>query len=155
MALLSLVVLSLLLLLQQGRVSGGEYTNGLDSQVRPDRAYIQRSRNIHVAVTIDRNSIGQFLFPLYSAVKTAVNPSKVVVSTRSHPSLAFAIFSVVEVCAVLNLLSHTVTNHFCSVLPYPLRCMLWLVALTWQMQKTSLRRPTQPSKTAWKTRAGK
>ena len=61
----ALAFVALCLLLQSATTSAGEYANGLDSQVRPDRDYIQRSRNIHVAVTIDRNSISQFLFPLY------------------------------------------------------------------------------------------
>ena len=68
----ALAFLALCLLLQSATTSAGEYTNGLDSQVRPDRDYIQRSRNIHVAVTIDRNSISQFLFPLYVSIVVEV-----------------------------------------------------------------------------------
>ncbi len=60
-------------------VSAGEYSNGLDSGVKFDQDHTRRSRNIHVAVTIDRNSMGDFLLAVHSAVNAAQNPSKVVI----------------------------------------------------------------------------
>ena len=59
--------------------AGGTYSNGLDSGVRYDQEHIRQTRNIHIAVTIDRNSLSDFLLAVHSAVKAAQNPSKVVI----------------------------------------------------------------------------
>jgi hypothetical protein len=51
-----------------------QYSNGLDSSVRSTN----HDRLIHVAVVVDRNSLKDFMLVLHSAVRTAINPSLVV-----------------------------------------------------------------------------
>jgi len=71
------IILSMILL--DHAIYAGEYSNGLETGVKSDQDHVRRSRNIHVAVTIDRNSLSDFLLAVHSAVNAAQNPSKVVI----------------------------------------------------------------------------
>lgn len=75
----TLLLLLLGIILLNHTIYAGEYSNGLETGVKSDQDHVRRSRNIHVAVTIDRNSLSDFLLAVHSAVNAAQNPSKVVI----------------------------------------------------------------------------